>query len=72
MESKSHGWRAIVDVSEGKRKYVEYDTGEIELYDLEADPNEMESIHASAGAGTLEDLHAKLEALASCSGEGCS
>jgi N-acetylglucosamine-6-sulfatase len=52
-------------------KYVEYNNGEVELYDLSADPYELESIHESADPALLEDLKAKLEALKSCSEEGC-
>ena len=52
-------------------KYVEYESGERELYDLEADPYELESLHESADPSLLEDLKAKLEALKSCSEEGC-
>ena len=52
-------------------KYVEYDNGEKELYDLTVDPYEMESIHETADPVLVEDLKAKLEALKSCSEEGC-
>ncbi len=52
-------------------KYVEYANGERELYGLEADPYEMESLHESADPSLVEDLQAKLEALKSCSEEGC-
>ncbi len=52
-------------------KYVEYENGDIELYDLEADPYELESLHESADPSLLEDLKAKLDALRSCSEEGC-
>ena len=55
----------------GTHKYVEYDTGEVELYDLEADPYEMESIHETADPALVEELKAKLDALKSCSEEGC-
>ena len=55
----------------GTYKYVEYDNGDVELYDLTADPYEMESIHESADPALVEDLKAKLEALKSCSEEGC-
>jgi arylsulfatase A-like enzyme len=58
-------------VRTGTHKYVEYDNGDVELYDLEADPYEMESIHESADPSLLEDLKAKLDALKSCSEEGC-
>jgi N-acetylglucosamine-6-sulfatase len=52
-------------------KYVEYNNGEKELYDLRADPYEMESLHESADPALVEDLKAKLDALKSCSEEGC-
>jgi len=52
-------------------KYVEYETGEKELYDLEADPYELNSIHESADPSLLEDLKTKLDALTSCADEAC-
>jgi hypothetical protein len=52
-------------------KFVGYENGDRELYDLEADPYELESIHESADPTLLEDLMAKLGALRSCSEEGC-
>ena len=55
----------------GTHKYVEYDNGDMELYDLTADPYEMESLHESADPALVEDLKAKLDALKSCSEEGC-
>ena len=52
-------------------KYVEYNNGEKELYDLRADPYELDNIYDSADPSLLEDLKARLEALRDCSGEGC-
>ncbi len=52
-------------------KYVEYDNGERELYDLEADPYELENIYEDADPSLLERLKTKLEALRSCAGDGC-
>src|SRR5215211_6549623 len=52
-------------------KYIEYDNGDVELYDLQNDPYELESLHKSADPALVEDLKARLEALKSCSGEGC-
>ena len=65
------GQLAFQAVRTGTHKYVEYDNGDVELYDLEADPYELESIHESADPALLEDLKAKLEVLKSCSEEGC-
>ena len=52
-------------------RYVEYENGDRELYDLEADPYELESLHESADPLVLEDLKIKLAALRSCSKQGC-
>jgi N-acetylglucosamine-6-sulfatase len=52
-------------------KYVEYENGERELYDLEADPYELENIYESADSSLLEDLQTRLEGLRTCSEEGC-
>src|SRR5215210_4608743 len=52
-------------------KYVEYGNGEEELYDLQADPYELESLHETADPALVENLKARLEALKSCSEEGC-
>ncbi len=37
-------------------KYVEYQTGEKELYDLRSDPYEMESLHETAGSPLVQEL----------------
>jgi N-acetylglucosamine-6-sulfatase len=52
-------------------KYVEYQIGEKELYDLRSDPYESESLHESAGSSLVQRLKAKLNALSYCTGEGC-
>ncbi|MDQ4062300.1 MAG: sulfatase-like hydrolase/transferase, partial [Actinomycetota bacterium] len=52
-------------------KYVEYDNGDREIYDLRNDPYELESIHESADPSLLEDLQARLEELRDCAYEGC-
>ena len=65
------GTRAYGAIRTESYKYVEYDNGERELYDLEADPYELDSIYASADSSLVEDLKTKLEALRSCSGVGC-
>ena len=82
LRSENPPWRSAVLLEklgkgayEGIRtethKYVEYDTGRKELYDLEADPYELESLHESGAPSLLEDLKAKLDTLRSCSEEEC-
>jgi hypothetical protein len=65
------GQLAFEAVRTETHKFVEYDNGEVELYDLEADPYELESIHESADPTLVEDLKTKLEDLKSCSEEAC-
>lgn len=52
--------------------YVEYRSGERELYDLERDPYELRSLHADPGKRrALRILHGTLRRLAHCRGAGC-
>jgi arylsulfatase A-like enzyme len=46
--------------------YVEYETGEKELYDLNVDPAELTNIYNSATQALRSELKAKLEALKIC------
>jgi hypothetical protein len=53
-------------------KYVEYVTGERELYDLLYDPYEQRSLHNSPRhAEVRQRLARRLARLADCSGAGC-
>ena len=65
------GSPAFKAVRTESHKYVEYDNGETELYDLEADPYELDNVYESAGPSLVEDLKTKLDALEDCAGEGC-
>jgi len=51
--------------------YVEYETGERELYDLRADPYELENLAATADPSLLERLSARLAALRECTAGRC-
>jgi N-acetylglucosamine-6-sulfatase len=51
--------------------YVEYKTGERELYDLRRDPYELHSLHDSADKDLISKLGARLDALRDCAGNGC-
>ncbi len=53
-------------------KYVEYATGEVELYDLLADPYELQSLHADAAYDAQQaELAARLALLRNCAGLAC-
>jgi arylsulfatase A-like enzyme len=51
--------------------YAEYNDGFMELYDLQADPDQMDNIASSADPGLLAHLSAWLHALAQCKAETC-
>jgi N-acetylglucosamine-6-sulfatase len=52
--------------------YVEYTSGERELYDLAQDPDQLRSLHADRGIeGVPARLRARLARLRSCSGASC-
>jgi hypothetical protein len=52
--------------------FTEYDTGERELYDLNADPYQLRSISRTANTEQLySTLESRLNALRACSGEAC-
>jgi N-acetylglucosamine-6-sulfatase len=52
-------------------KYVEYDTGEKELYYLRVDPDEMNNVASVADPVFLSAANIYLAALKSCAGGGC-
>jgi len=53
-------------------KYVEYSTGESELYDLRTDPDEMQNLSAVPAFAPLKAAMAgRLIALRGCAGSGC-
>jgi hypothetical protein len=53
-------------------KYIEYTTGEVELYDLETDPDELVSLHADPALAELRaQMATRLAALRACVGPGC-
>jgi N-acetylglucosamine-6-sulfatase len=52
-------------------KYVEYVTGEIEYYDLLADPFELANLSSTIARSTIQPLAARLAALKVCQGPSC-
>jgi N-acetylglucosamine-6-sulfatase len=53
------------------RLWVEYASGERELYDLREDPHELTSLHGTAPADLKEELSSRLDELRDCAAEGC-
>ena len=51
--------------------YVQYDTGEIQLYDLDADPDQLYNLASIADPGLLMRLRTRLLMLRACSGASC-
>jgi N-acetylglucosamine-6-sulfatase len=51
--------------------YVEYASGERELYDVGKDPNQLNNIASKASASLLQSLAAQLAKLKSCAGANC-
>jgi N-acetylglucosamine-6-sulfatase len=51
--------------------YVEYTSGERELYDVRADPYQLESLHATADAAVAGQLARWLGTLRTCVGASC-
>jgi arylsulfatase A-like enzyme len=63
---------SFVGVRTARYKYVEYATGEKELYDLARDPHELKSLASSrAHASVRAKLAARLRALRHCRGSSC-
>jgi N-acetylglucosamine-6-sulfatase len=51
--------------------YIEYATGEKELYDLKNDPGQLNNLAATADSGWLKKLADRLKDLRGCSAEQC-
>jgi N-acetylglucosamine-6-sulfatase len=51
--------------------YIEDQTGEIELYDMQRDPYQLESLHRQADPELVRALHERLAFLLRCQGESC-
>jgi arylsulfatase A-like enzyme len=62
------GWRGV---RTDRYTYVEYDTGERELYDMAADPNQLTNIAATATPALVAQLAARTTDLAGCAGATC-
>ncbi|GAA2206466.1 sulfatase [Nonomuraea monospora] len=55
----------------GQHTYVRYETGERQLYDLNADPYQLTNLAATADPALVARLDRQLTAMAACSGANC-
>ena len=51
--------------------YVEYQTGEVELYDIGKDPYQLNNLAAGADPALLVELSARIKELAGCKADTC-
>ncbi|MFZ1702337.1 MAG: sulfatase-like hydrolase/transferase [Pyrinomonadaceae bacterium] len=61
----------ITAVRTTRYKYVEWFTGERELYDLQNDPYELENFYPTGDPNLIAELSSKLAALRICVGDQC-
>ncbi len=72
VEESDHAEESFVGVRTDRYLYVEYGSGDLELYDVVADPYQLESRHADASfASVLAGLAGLLDDLESCAGSAC-
>jgi N-acetylglucosamine-6-sulfatase len=68
---KDAGRPALKAVRTEDRLYVEYETGESELYDLRRDPYQLNNVYEDTELKHLWRLEEGLDALRDCAGEEC-
>lgn len=72
IEGSDGGWIPAYDaVRTNKNLYVEYETGEKELYALQRDPYQLQNIHESADPALVARLQTRLKALKDCQAVEC-
>jgi arylsulfatase A-like enzyme len=72
METHELAGYAVFDaLRTGRHTYIEYGTGERELYDLTADPNQLDNVAASADAALIEAMAERLAELRNCAADAC-
>ncbi len=72
VEAKaSPGRPAYEGVRTGNHLYVEYSTGERELYDMREDPYQLDNRYDTAAPTLIASLESRLEALRDCARAEC-
>jgi arylsulfatase A-like enzyme len=72
METHEISGKAVFDaIRTAHHTYIEYGTGERELYDLRRDPHQLANLAATADAALIEALSARLAELRNCASINC-
>jgi N-acetylglucosamine-6-sulfatase len=71
QDGKVTAYPAHLGVRTATMKYVEYGTGEREVYDLRRDPDELNNLAAHSDPGWLARMSSLARALGACGGDAC-
>lgn len=72
LENRAHNGRQTKAIHTGRYVYMEHESGEKELYDLESDPDQLKNLSGGPTVASLESgLAKRLAELRSCSGIAC-
>ena len=71
QDGKVTAYPSHLGVRTATMKYVEYGTGEREVYDLRRDPDELNNLAAHSDPAWLAHMSALARALGSCAGDAC-
>ena len=61
----------FVGIRTAEHCYIEFEVGDVELYDMIHDPYQLENLAQTADPATLEMFNQWLESLKTCAGESC-
>jgi arylsulfatase A-like enzyme len=72
METHEISGKAVFDaIRTARHTYIEYGTGERELFDIERDPFQLENVAEKADPGLLQELSGRLAELRNCAASNC-
>jgi N-acetylglucosamine-6-sulfatase len=71
QDGKVIAYPSHLGVRTANLKYVEYGTGEREVYDLRRDPDELNNLAAHSDPGWLARMSTLARALGACAGDAC-
>ena len=71
LPPSERAWPEYRGVRTARYTYIEHVTGDLELYDDIADPQQLSNLICRVGDGLVEQLHRATEALSTCRGAAC-